>query len=112
MKEDLERLIRQARREVSHASGIPLPPEKLGTERRERESKALNIAIIRDLGDEIYLALCPEVQWDGNQPYATFLIDDIPFEARKDQQVHAQPATTHKNCSILPQTIRCCACAF
>jgi hypothetical protein len=36
MKEDLERLISEARPEVSRASGTPLPLEELETERRAR----------------------------------------------------------------------------
>jgi hypothetical protein len=86
MKEDLERLIREAQREVRLASGVPLSPEELESERREREVKALETALRRDLEYEIMLNLFPKVQWDGKEPYATFAIDGVAFEIRKDQQ--------------------------
>jgi hypothetical protein len=86
MKEDLERLIREAQREVRLASGVPLSPEEAEAERRDREVNALQTAMLRELELGIMLNLFPKMQWDGNEAYATFTIDGTGFEVRRDQQ--------------------------
>jgi hypothetical protein len=86
MKEDLERLIRDAQRQMRLASGVPLSPGELEAERRDREVKALETSLLRDLEYGIMLNLFPKVQWAGNQAIATFMIDEVLFKLWKDQQ--------------------------
>ncbi len=86
MKDKLEQMIRQAQREVRRASGIPLSVEEKEQERREREIKALQTALLRELGLEIMIELLPEVGWDGRTAFARFTIDEVPFEMRRSQE--------------------------
>jgi hypothetical protein len=86
MKEDLERLIRDAQRQMRVVSGGPLLPDELEAERRDRETKALETALGRDLEYEIMLNLFPKVQWEDDHAIATFVIDQMAFRVWKDQQ--------------------------
>jgi hypothetical protein len=86
MKEDLERLIRDAQRQMRVVSGGPLLPDELEAERRDRETKALETALGHDLEYEIMLNLFPKVQWEDDHAIATFVIDQMAFRVWKDQQ--------------------------
>ena len=84
MNQELQDMIREARRNLRRASGISLSSEEQAEEQRTLEIARMEKFIHEALGIRIMFSLTPKVVWTENGATAQFSVGDHNFQLYKD----------------------------
>ena len=84
MKEDLQELLRVARRKLQRASGIPLTADERLEERRLAQIEEMDLFIYSTFGVRLYWAVNMKTVYRGTSAVAEMTVDGSIFQLRKD----------------------------
>jgi hypothetical protein len=84
MNAELQELIRDARKDLRKASGLPLTPEEENEDLRKAALDELENFILRQMGVRLTMLLNIRVAWIENGPAVTFDAEGQVFRMRKD----------------------------
>ena len=83
MEQDLQELIRDARKELRKASGVPLTEDEESEDRRKAALDKLEGFILLKLGVRLTILLNVKVVWSEKGPAVTLDADGHAFHVRK-----------------------------
>ena len=84
MEAELQERIRDARKELRKASGIPLTPEEEKADQRKAALDKLEGFILRQLGVSLTMLLNVKVVWTEKGPAVTLDAEGHAFQMRND----------------------------